>query len=98
MQFIPSSGGATYSDKYYYYGEVFSLSNLSQTSWDLATTIAPRAFHIVAQVAQENCTTSTGSCPEGWSQFEGKCYKFVNETKVRSEARDDCLSEQVLVI
>ena len=36
------------------------------------------------------------ACPADWSQFRGRCYKFVNETKVWSEARDDCLSQQVL--
>merc|ERR1719210_886085 len=34
------------------------------------------------------------ACPADWSQFGGRCYKFVKETKVWSEARDDCLSQQ----
>ena len=34
-------------------------------------------------------------CPAGWSEFEGECYKFVPETKVWSQARADCLSQQV---
>ena len=38
------------------------------------------------------------TCPDGWSQFLGNCYKFVNETKVWSEAQDECLSQQVLTL
>ena len=41
-------------------------------------------------------TTGTVTCQAGWSQFGGKCYKFMKDTKVWSEARDDCLSQQVL--
>merc|ERR1719300_1025898 len=50
-------GGATYTDKYIYYGEVYSLSSLSQTSWDNPRNVTPRAFHIAAIVANENFAT-----------------------------------------
>ena len=34
-------------------------------------------------------------CPAGWSKFGGNCYKFVKERKVWTDARADCLSQQV---
>ena len=44
----------------------------------------------------EGESTKTQECEVlGWSPFQGKCYKFVMQSKVWSEARTDCLSQQV---
>ena len=40
--------------------------------------------------------SSTPPCPSGWSEFEGNCYKYFDDRMKWEDARDFCLSEQVL--
>ena len=34
----------------------------------------------------------TGTCPSGWEEFDGQCYKFVDKTPTWDEALQECLS------
>ena len=36
-------------------------------------------------------------CPAGWSQFDGNCYKYFDNSVKWEEARERCLSEKVLI-
>ena len=40
--------------------------------------------------------SSPPPCPSGWSEFEGNCYKYFDDRMKWEDARDFCLSEQVL--
>merc|ERR1711902_380171 len=33
-------------------------------------------------------------CPSGWSEFQGKCYKYFSEQMTWTDAREQCLSEE----
>lgn len=32
----------------------------------------------------------THTCPEGYTRFSGKCYKFITEPKIYNEALENC--------
>jgi len=60
-----------------------------------------RAFKDVQVFAGDNFYPPTdgsytnliwGSCPSGWSEFQGKCYKYFNEQMTWTDARDKCWS------
>ena len=35
-------------------------------------------------------------CPSGWSRFEGNCYKYYDNSVSWEDARNQCLTEEVL--
>ena len=43
-------------------------------------------------------TTATVTCPVGWSQFGGECYKYFDNSVKWDEAREHCLSEKVVIL
>ena len=42
-------------------------------------------------------TTATVTCPVGWSQFGGECYKYFENSVKWDDAREHCLSEEVVI-
>ena len=37
------------------------------------------------------------ACQAGWSQFDGNCYKYFDNSVKWDEAREHCLSEEVVI-
>ena len=37
-------------------------------------------------------------CPAGWSQFGGECYKYFDKSVKWEDAREHCLSEEVVIL
>ena len=72
-----------------------SVENTDARTFKDVGVFAGDNFYPPTDGSYSNLIWESKACPTGWSQFEGRCYKFVKEKKAWSEARDDCLSQQV---
>ena len=75
-------------------------SCISQGEWSWSWSWSPwiRERQCLTIAFNLKISLSGPTCPTDWSQFEGKCYKYFDNTVKWDEAREHCLSEKVLIL
>ena len=87
------------------------LTNPSSPSWKDVGQLTEKAgtkleistidCDLVHSYIEEDTSTTTPSdiaCPDDWSEFGGECYKYFDNSDNWEDAKEHCVSEEVLMI